>query len=99
MAHVTGGGLLENIPLTLPENVSVEIEKGTWDELPVFGLMQKLGNVKETEMFRTFNMGVGMVIVCAEIDVQKIKSHIEKLGEKCFEIGKVVEGNKEVKIL
>jgi phosphoribosylaminoimidazole (AIR) synthetase len=44
-------------------------------------------------------MGVGMVIVCAEIDVQKIKSHIEKLGEKCFEIGKVVEGNKEVKIL
>ncbi len=98
LAHITGGGLLENIPRVLPENVSVEIEKGTWDELPVFGLMQKLGNVKETEMFRTFNMGVGMVIVCAESDVQKIKSQIEKLGEKCFEIGKVIEGNKEVLI-
>ncbi len=99
LAHITGGGLLENIPRILPENVSVEIEKGTWDELPVFGLIQELGNVKETEMFRTFNMGVGMVIVCAESDVQKIKSHIEKLDEKCFEIGRVVEGNRNVVIV
>ncbi len=99
LAHITGGGLLENIPRILPENVSVEIEKGTWDELPIFSLMQKLGDVKETEMFRTFNMGVGMVIVCAESDVQKIKSHIEKLDEKCFEIGRVVEGNRDVVIV
>ncbi len=61
--------------------------------------MQKLGNVKETEMFRAFNMGVGMVIVCSEKDIEKIKAHLEGLDEKCFEIGRVVEGNKEVSII
>lgn len=99
LAHITGGGLLENIPRILPENVSVEIKRGTWDELPIFSLMQKLGNVKETEMFRTFNMGIGMVIVCAEKDKAKIKLHLENLGEKCFEIGRVIDGNKEVTIV
>jgi phosphoribosylformylglycinamidine cyclo-ligase len=62
--------------------------------LPIFGAMQKLGNVADAEMFRTFNMGVGMVIVCAEKDKELLKS---KLGE-CFEIGRVVGGNKEVVI-
>ncbi|HLM61105.1 MAG TPA: phosphoribosylformylglycinamidine cyclo-ligase [Pyrinomonadaceae bacterium] len=94
LAHITGGGLLENIPRILPENVSVEIKRGTWNELPIFGAMQKLGNVADAEMFRTFNMGVGMVIVCAEKDNELLKS---KLGE-CFEIGRVVGGNKEVVI-
>ena len=98
LAHITGGGLLENIPRILPDNVSVEIKRGTWDELPIFGTMQKLGNVTDSEMFRTFNMGVGMIIVCAKTDVQKIKAHIENFVEKCFEIGRVVEGIKEVVI-
>ena len=98
LAHITGGGFLENIPRILPENVSVEIKRGTWNELPIFGLMQKLGNVEENEMFRTFNMGVGMVIICAESEKEAIISHIENLGEKCFEIGRVIEGNKEVVI-
>ncbi|MGI8812560.1 MAG: phosphoribosylformylglycinamidine cyclo-ligase, partial [Pyrinomonadaceae bacterium] len=61
LAHITGGGFLENIPRILPENVSVKINRGTWPELPIFGLMQQLGNVSEKEMFRTFNMGIGMV--------------------------------------
>jgi len=94
LAHITGGALLENVPRILPENVSVEIEKGTWDELPVFGLMQELGNVKETEMFRTFNMGIGMVVICADEDKKFLKNH---LGE-CFEIGRVIKGNREVAI-
>ncbi|MGC2236294.1 MAG: phosphoribosylformylglycinamidine cyclo-ligase [Pyrinomonadaceae bacterium] len=98
LAHITGGGFLENIPRILPENVSVEIKRGTWNELPIFGLMQKLGNVEKKEMFRTFNMGVGMVIICAESDREAIISHIENSGEKCFEIGRVVSGNKEVVI-
>nr|HQU94175.1 phosphoribosylformylglycinamidine cyclo-ligase [Pyrinomonadaceae bacterium] len=63
LAHITGGGFLENIPRILPEGVSVEINRGSWPELPVFGMMQKLGNVSDKEMFRTFNMGIGMVIV------------------------------------
>jgi phosphoribosylformylglycinamidine cyclo-ligase len=95
LAHITGGGFLENIPRILPENISVEIKRGTWNELPVFGLMQKLGNVKDSEMFRTFNMGVGMVIICGEEDKEFLK---ENLGEN-FEIGQIIEGNKEVKLI
>lgn len=99
LAHITGGGLLENIPRILPENVAVEIKRGTWKELPIFGIMQKLGHVADSEMFRTFNMGVGMVIICAENDKEQIKSHLESQGETCSEIGRVVSGKKEVKIL
>ena len=92
LAHITGGGLLENIPRILPETVSVEIRRGTWTELPIFGLMQKLGNVEDFEMFRTFNMGIGMVVICSEEDKEFLKVN---LGE-CFEIGRIVEGNREV---
>jgi phosphoribosylformylglycinamidine cyclo-ligase len=94
LAHITGGGLLENIPRILPANVSVEIRRGTWAELPVFNLMQTLGNVETNEMFRAFNMGIGMVVVCTEADKEFLKTN---LGE-CFEIGRVTDGNKEVLI-
>jgi phosphoribosylformylglycinamidine cyclo-ligase len=94
LVHITGGGFLENIPRILPESVAVEIKRGTWDELPIFGLMQKLGNVADSEMFRTFNMGVGMIVICAEEDKEILQKDI---GE-CFEIGRVVAGNKEVLI-
>ena len=96
LAHITGGGLLENIPRILPENVSVEIKRGTWKELPIFGLMQRIGNVEDKEMFRTFNMGVGMVVICAEEDKGTLQNHFAGLGEVCNEIGRVVKGNKEV---
>jgi phosphoribosylformylglycinamidine cyclo-ligase len=99
LAHITGGGLLENIPRILPQNVSVEIRRGTWDELPIFGIMQKLGNVTDREMFRTFNMGVGMVVICAENNKEQIQSHLESQGETCSEIGRVVDGKKAVKII
>lgn len=92
LAHITGGGFLENIPRILPANVAVEIKRGSWNELPVFGLMQKLGKVEDAEMFRTFNMGIGMVVVCAAENKEFLKKN---LGE-CFEIGRVVAGNKEV---
>ncbi len=94
LAHITGGGFLENIPRILPENVSVEIKRGTWTELPIFGLMQKLGNVADSEMFRTFNMGIGMIVICSEEDKEFLKENIDG----CVEIGKVIEGNKEVEI-
>jgi phosphoribosylformylglycinamidine cyclo-ligase len=92
LAHITGGGFLENIPRILPQGVSVEIKRGTWPELPVFGVMQKLGNVSDHEMFRTFNMGIGMIVVCAE--GVNSKAHFEK----CYEIGRVVAGPSEVKV-
>lgn len=92
LAHITGGGLLENIPRVLPENVSVEIKRGSWNELPIFGLMQKIGNVEEREMFRTFNMGIGMVVICAEED----KDFITENLREAVEIGRVIDGKKEV---
>lgn len=95
LVHITGGGFLENIPRILPENVSVEVKRGTWNELPIFGLMQTLGNVAESEMFRTFNMGIGMIVICAKED----KDFLKENSAASFEIGRVIEGNKEVEII
>jgi len=98
LAHITGGGLVENIPRILPENTSVEIQKGSWRVLPIYELMQSIGNVEESEMYRAFNMGVGMVIVCAPENKQDIIAHIEEQGEEVQEIGRIIQGNKTVEI-
>ena len=95
LAHITGGGFLENIPRMLPEGVSVEINRGCWPELPIFGLMQTLGNVSDHEMFRTFNMGIGMVVICDVHDAADISSQI---GE-CFTIGVVANATGEIVII
>ena len=95
LAHITGGGFLENIPRILPDGVSVEIDRGTWPELPVFGVMQKLGNVSDQEMFRTFNMGIGMIVICSSADAQVLLSELKP----CFQIGRVVEGRGKVLIV
>ena len=94
LAHITGGGFLENIPRILPDGVSVEIKRGTWRELPVFGVMQRLGNVSEKEMFRTFNMGIGIVEIVSSKNKNTAMNHLDG----CFEIGRVVEGEKSVSI-
>jgi phosphoribosylformylglycinamidine cyclo-ligase len=99
LAHITGGGLTDNIPRILPEGCGVEIDKGGWPVLPVFNLMQKLGNVSEAEMYRTFNMGVGMVIVCAPQDRQAIALHLSDRQAECFEVGRVVEGERQVRLI
>lgn len=98
LAHITGGGLTDNIPRILPEGTSVKIDKGTWPVLPIFTLMQQIGNVPEPEMYRTFNMGVGMVIVCAASDAEFVKGHLQDRGDEYFEIGRITEGNREVTI-
>jgi phosphoribosylformylglycinamidine cyclo-ligase len=98
LAHITGGGLTDNIPRILPEGTAVEIDKESWPVLPIFTLMKEIGNVPETEMYRTFNMGVGMVIACAESDAATIKTHFSEGGERSYEIGRVVAGNREVNI-
>jgi len=96
LAHITGGGLLENIPRILPERTNAEIQRGSWPALPVFELLQRLGSIEEHEMYRTFNMGVGMIVVCAQSDATSIKSHIEATGESCYEIGRIATGNQRV---
>jgi phosphoribosylformylglycinamidine cyclo-ligase len=96
LAHITGGGLLENIPRVLPEGAAVEIRRGSWPVPEIFALMQELGTVPEREMFRTFNMGVGMVVVCSAADAGTINSHFDSLGEAHYEIGRVTAGAREV---
>ena len=98
LAHITGGGLIDNVPRILPEGTAVQIEKGSWPILPVFALMQRLGNVTEREMYRTFNMGVGMVIVCTPSDKDEIKAHIERNQAACYQVGRVVQGQRDVAI-
>ena len=96
LAHITGGGLTDNIPRILPEGTAVRIKKGSWPVLPIFELFRRLGNVSDSEMFRTFNMGVGMVIVCSRSNAVIVKAHFEAFGDAYYEIGEVIEGNREV---
>ena len=98
LAHITGGGLTDNIPRILPEGTAVRIERGSWPIPPLFELLRKLGNVSDAEMYRTFNMGVGMVIVCAAGDAETIEAHLKERGEECYRIGNVVSGHREVSI-
>ena len=97
IAHITGGGLVENIPRILPDDCGVEIQKGSWPMLPVFDVMQSLGNVDEDEMYRTFNMGIGMVFIVNPADMDAVKNATKNLIE-VFEIGSVFSGNKDVTI-
>ena len=97
IAHITGGGMVENIPRILPDGFGVEIQKGSWPILPVFEVMQSLGDVAEDEMFRTFNMGIGMVFIVDDKKVSIVKDVLKDLIEVC-EIGSIFHGNKNVTI-
>ena len=99
LVHITGGGLIDNIPRILPEACAVEIDKDSWPVLPIYELMQQIGNVSEAEMYRTFNMGVGMVVVCAPGNQKVIASHLSSKDTACFEIGRVVQGERDVRLL
>ena len=97
IAHITGGGLLENIPRILPEGLGVVIEKKSWPLLPVFSCLQSIGDIEDTEMFRTFNMGIGMIMVLDKKSVQSVTKILRKYC-KPYEIGQVVSGNKTVEL-
>ena len=94
LAHITGGGLTDNIPRILPEGTAVQIRKGSWPVPQLLDLLRELGNVSDSEMYRTFNMGAGMVVVTARENVAAIKNHVNP----CYEIGEVIEGNGTVSI-
>ena len=98
MVHITGGGYYENIPRALPDNMGAEINADKWTVPAVFELLQKWGNVDWKEMYRTFNMGIGMIIIASPDEVEKIKADLAEQEEFCFEIGHVTEGSHEVVI-
>lgn len=89
IAHITGGGLLENVPRILPKGSAAHFKLGTWQMPAIFPLLQKGGNVEQAEMYRTFNMGVGMVLAVDKGDVDDILSRLHGLGEQAWLIGEV----------
>ena len=96
MAHITGGGITENLPRVLPKGMAAVIELGSWPVLPIFEHLQQLGNVPQEEMLRTFNMGLGMLLVVPSAKFKKAQSVLERVGEKCFTVGRVVKGERKV---
>ena len=93
MVHVTGGGFYENIPRVLPKGVTVEVDVTTWPRLPVFTKLQEWGNVAWPEMYRTFNMGIGMILIVDENNVETVKENLGNRGEAVYEIGRIVSGD------
>ena len=96
MAHITGGGITENLPRVLPKGMAAVIELGSWPVLPIFEHLQQLGNVPQEEMLRTFNMGLGMLLVVPSAKFKKAQSVLERVGEKYFTVGRVVKGERKV---
>jgi len=96
MAHITGGGITENLPRVLPRGTGAVIELGTWPVLPIFEHMQKLGNVARDEMLRTFNMGLGMLLVVPNKKFKKAQTLLERASEKSYTVGRIVKGDRKV---
>lgn len=96
MVHVTGGGYYENIPRALPEDMGAEIDATSWPVPPIFNLLKEWGNVDWHEMYRTFNMGIGMIIIASADEAEKIKADLQARNEAVYEIGKVTQGSHEV---
>ncbi|HJQ12844.1 MAG TPA: phosphoribosylformylglycinamidine cyclo-ligase [Gemmatimonadaceae bacterium] len=96
MAHITGGGLPENLDRALPPTLDAEIDVSSWRVPGVFGVLMEAGNVERSEMYRTFNMGVGMVVICAPSDVRSVLSAAQEAGLEGWRIGSLRPGNGSV---
>lgn len=96
LAHITGGGICENLNRILPDNLDAQIDLSTYNVMDIFKTLKKVGDISDEEMLRTFNLGVGMVVVAKKENVNQIISHIEGNGVKCTEIGSIVKGSKRV---
>jgi phosphoribosylformylglycinamidine cyclo-ligase len=97
MAHITGGGITENTPRMLPKGTAALIRKGTWTIPPIFALIQRKAAIDDDEMYRDFNMGIGMVLAVPTKQADAVMKRAKKLGEKTFFIGEVVRGKQIVR--
>lgn len=97
-SHITGGGFYENVPRMLPENAKAVIKKDSYPIPPIFGLIQKNGEIAEQMMYNTFNMGLGMVIALNKDDVETAMKAIEAAGDSCYIVGEIVDGEKGVEL-
>lgn len=96
ISHITGGGFYENIPRTLPEGLAAKIDKNAVNVLPIFELIMKTGKIDERDMFNTYNMGVGMILITDKNDADKAISILKENGEKPYIIGEITKGEKGV---
>ncbi len=96
MAHITGGGITENLPRILPKGTAACVELGSWPVLPIFEHLRELGNVEQEEMLRTFNMGIGLIAVVPADKFKRAKAMLERANEKFYVIGKIVKGDRKV---
>ncbi|HZV36976.1 MAG TPA: phosphoribosylformylglycinamidine cyclo-ligase [Verrucomicrobiae bacterium] len=99
LAHITGGGFVDNIPRVLPKNCDVIIRKGAWEVLPIFQMIQKKGGVPEAELYQVFNMGIGMTIIVAAEKADEVLKFIHGQKQKAWMIGDVVKGKEEVRLI
>jgi phosphoribosylformylglycinamidine cyclo-ligase len=97
MAHITGGGITENTPRMLPKGMQALVHKGTWDIHPIFTLIRKKAQVDDSEMYRDFNMGIGMILAVPAKQAEAVMKKAAKLGEKAYLIGEIVKGKQSVK--
>ncbi len=96
ISHITGGGFYENMPRMLREGVSLKIDKNSYEVPAIFKLIQTRGSIPERDMYNTFNMGIGMAVIVASNEVEKAINILKEAGEEAYEIGEIVEGNKEI---
>ena len=100
LAHITGGGITENLPRALPEGCAAEVDVRAWPIPPLFRLLQQRGSIAAPEMFRTFNMGVGMILVCTMRDSDRVLNLLAGAGEpNAMRLGYVVSGDRAVRYL
>lgn len=98
ISHITGGGFIENIPRMIPDGLRVKINKGTWPVLPIFTLLQNLGEIKERDIYNTFNMGIGMVLAVDKEIAAEVTAYLNQSGEAAYTIGEVTSGEAGVDI-
>ena len=96
MAHITGGGITDNLPRIIPDGLHPVVDKRVWEVPPVFSWLQQLGGVPVEDMFRTFNMGIGLILVCSPADEAAVLSALAAAGEKPKTIGDVRSGGSGV---
>jgi phosphoribosylformylglycinamidine cyclo-ligase len=95
IAHITGGGITGNLPRVIPKGCKAIVRKGSWDVPPIFSLVKEKGRIPEEEMFRTFNNGIGMILVVRSKEVEDVVARLQTLGEKAFLIGEVGKAERE----
>jgi len=99
VAHVTGGGLFDNLPRVMPSDVRAVIERRSWNTLPIFTLIQTVGNIPDHEMYRAFNMGIGIVLFCDRYVAPNVVERLKAAGEQATIIGEVQDGPHDVQIV